>query len=124
MFIYIHILSYDKLFLSFNLCLSELHVCSFTSISFITNFTCCHFFIVGTMFQVTAAVFTGWNTGTYITWWCNVNIIPGVVTPTTAICTRCTIISSNLTLLFTERLEKNTVTVTVSCKLEGLVSVI
>jgi hypothetical protein len=80
--------------------------------------------MAGTRFQVTAAVFTGWNTGTYITWWCNVNITPGVVTPTTSICARCTIISNNLTLLFTERLEKNTVTVTVSCKREGLVAVI
>jgi hypothetical protein len=43
-FIYIHILSYYKLFIYFNLCLSVMLVslsCSFTSISFLT--TSCSF---------------------------------------------------------------------------------
>jgi hypothetical protein len=46
-FIYIHILSYYKLFIYHNLCLSELLnslICSFTSISFITNFYLLSFF--------------------------------------------------------------------------------
>ena len=42
MFIYIHIISYYKLFLYFNLCLSvklDSLSCSFTSISFTTSLT-------------------------------------------------------------------------------------
>jgi hypothetical protein len=47
MFIYIHILSYYKLFLYFNLCLSVMLddlSCSFTSISFLT--TICSFTLI------------------------------------------------------------------------------
>jgi hypothetical protein len=45
MFIYIHILSYYKLFLYFNLCLgvkSDSLSCLFTSLSFLTKTDCCH----------------------------------------------------------------------------------